>query len=54
LLVGGDFLKISHPYLSFTTSNEAGEWLNQQHVTDSYLLIKGSRSMQMENVLDYF
>jgi len=51
VLVGGDFLKLQHPYTSFTNATEAREWLQQQHFENTYLLIKGSRSMQMENVL---
>lgn len=53
LLVGGDFLKASHPFLSFDTPEEAGVWLQQQNLQEAYLLIKGSRSMQMEKVLNY-
>lgn len=53
LLVGGDFLKLKHPYHSFSTPAEAGEWLQQQNLRDAYLLIKGSRSMQMEKVLNF-
>ncbi|HMK24736.1 MAG TPA: hypothetical protein VK483_01810, partial [Chitinophagaceae bacterium] len=51
VLVGGDFLKLQHPYTSFTNATEAREWLHQQHFENTYLLIKGSRSMQMEKVL---
>lgn len=50
-LVGGDFLRISHPYLSFKNSREAGDWLRQAGIKDSWLLIKGSRSTKMEEVL---
>jgi len=53
VLVGGDFLKTKHPYKKFNSPSEAGEWLKNQNVEDAYLLIKGSRSMQMEKVLDY-
>jgi UDP-N-acetylmuramoyl-tripeptide--D-alanyl-D-alanine ligase len=53
LLVGGDFLKTDHPYHSFSTPESAGEWLRESGVADAYLLIKGSRSMQMEKVLNY-
>lgn len=53
LLVGGDFLKIEHPYLSFPNPAEAGEWLHKQNLHDAYLLIKGSRSMQMEKALNF-
>lgn len=51
-LVGGDFLKLKHPFLSFENSIEAKNWWQQQHVEDAYVLIKGSRSMQMEKILD--
>ncbi|MER3465452.1 MAG: UDP-N-acetylmuramoylalanyl-D-glutamate--2,6-diaminopimelate ligase, partial [Chitinophagaceae bacterium] len=53
LLVGGDFQKIQHPFLSFTNATEAGEWLKENSIQDSFLLIKGSRSMQMEKTLNY-
>jgi UDP-N-acetylmuramoyl-tripeptide--D-alanyl-D-alanine ligase len=52
ILVGGDFLKIEHPYLQFKTAIEAREWLGEQDFENTYFLIKGSRSMQMEKVLD--
>jgi UDP-N-acetylmuramoyl-tripeptide--D-alanyl-D-alanine ligase len=52
VLVGGDFLKVQHPYISFANATEAKEWLHQQHFENTYLLIKGSRSIQMEKVLD--
>lgn len=50
-LVGGDFLKFDHPFLKFENASQAREWLQQQDLTASYLLIKGSRSMQMEKIL---
>ena len=52
VLVGGDFNKIEHPFINFKNSTEAKEWLTQQHYKNSFLLIKGSRSMQMEKVLE--
>lgn len=52
VLVGGDFLKIQHPYTSFTLAAEAKEWLQQQHFENTRILIKGSRSMEMEKVLN--
>lgn len=51
-LVGGDFLKLSHPFLSFKNSSEAKEWFADQHFENSYILVKGSRSMQMEKVFE--
>lgn len=50
-LVGGDFLKITHPFLSFENSLAAKEWLQQQHFEHTHLLVKGSRSMQMEKAI---
>jgi UDP-N-acetylmuramoyl-tripeptide--D-alanyl-D-alanine ligase len=51
VLVGGDFLKIDHPFIKMNNSAEAADWFRQQSFTDTYFLIKGSRSMQMERVL---
>jgi UDP-N-acetylmuramoyl-tripeptide--D-alanyl-D-alanine ligase len=52
LLVGGDFLKTDHPYLSFENSIQAKQWLQKQKIHDASFLIKGSRSMQMEKVIE--
>ena len=52
VLVGGDFNKITHPYLYFNNSTEAKEWLQLQHFKNAVLLVKGSRSLQMEKVLE--
>jgi UDP-N-acetylmuramoyl-tripeptide--D-alanyl-D-alanine ligase len=51
-LVGGDFQKINHPFRKFNTSLEAAKWLKELNLKDAYLLVKGSRSMQMEKVLE--
>ncbi|MBS1599340.1 MAG: UDP-N-acetylmuramoyl-tripeptide--D-alanyl-D-alanine ligase [Bacteroidetes bacterium] len=51
-LVGGDFLKLNHPYHRFENSIQAKEWFQQQHFHDSYILVKGSRSMRMERVIE--
>lgn len=52
VLVGGDFLKANHSFTKFSNAMEAGKWLKDQQIEDAYLLVKGSRSMQMEKVLD--
>lgn len=52
VLVGGDFLKVSHPFLQFDNAVQAKGWLEQQHFMDTHLLIKGSRSLGMEKVLE--
>ncbi len=52
VLVGGDFLKVDHPFISFKNSDEAKEWFRQQRLENTQLLIKGSRSMKMEKIID--
>jgi UDP-N-acetylmuramoyl-tripeptide--D-alanyl-D-alanine ligase len=52
VLVGGDFNKIPHSFIYFDTSVQAKEWLRQQQFKNTVLLVKGSRSMQMEKVLE--
>jgi UDP-N-acetylmuramoyl-tripeptide--D-alanyl-D-alanine ligase len=51
VLVGGDFLKLDHPFIKKANSTEAAEWFKGQSFNDTYFLIKGSRSMAMERVL---
>ena len=51
-LVGGDFLNIKHPYKSFENAGEAKNWLNTMQLQNSLLLVKGSRSMKMEQVIE--
>ena len=53
LLIGGDFLKTDHPYQKFETAADAGSWLKHRHIENACFLIKGSRSMQMEKLLEY-
>lgn len=52
ILVGGDFLKIKHPYKSFTDSVDAGKWLASRQFHNTAFLVKGSRSMRMEKVVE--
>jgi len=51
VLVGGDFQKIKHTYKRFDNSKEAAQWLKSAGLKDTYLLIKGSLSTKMEEVL---
>lgn len=53
VLVGGDFKNITHPFIFFNSAEEAQNWLQQQHFKNVYMLVKGSRSMQMEKVINY-
>ena len=52
VLVGGDFLKLKHPYRSFTTAEEAGLWVESRSFQNTAFLVKGSRSMQMEKAIE--
>lgn len=51
VLVDGDFAKINHPYIFLPTAEDARRWVEQQAFEDTYLLVKGSRSIGMEKVL---
>jgi UDP-N-acetylmuramoyl-tripeptide--D-alanyl-D-alanine ligase len=53
LLVGGDFLKIKHPYKQFSSAEEAGKWLSSRNFLHAAFLVKGSRSMQMEKAIQH-
>ena len=52
VLVGGDFMKINHPFLKFENAEQAKQWFHQQNFDNCSLIIKGSRSIQMEKVLE--
>jgi UDP-N-acetylmuramoyl-tripeptide--D-alanyl-D-alanine ligase len=51
VLVGGDFKEINHGFLFFPDSAQAKLWFDQQQFEHTHILIKGSRSMQMERIL---
>ncbi len=51
-LVGGDFEKTHENFLFFKTSDEASHWFHNQLLENTYILIKGSRSMKMEKLLN--
>jgi len=51
ILVGGDFGVIEHPFKYFSDAEAAGKWLREQKLQGTLLLVKGSRSLQMEKVL---
>ncbi len=52
VLVGGDYKKLNHNYINFDDSLQAKEWLTQQQFINVQMLVKGSRSMKMERVLE--
>jgi UDP-N-acetylmuramoyl-tripeptide--D-alanyl-D-alanine ligase len=52
VLVGGDFEKLPHSYHYFSNSADAKQWLASRALENTQLLVKGSRSMQMEKVIE--
>jgi UDP-N-acetylmuramoyl-tripeptide--D-alanyl-D-alanine ligase len=54
VLVGGDFANLRHSYQFFKNAGEARDWLKANPLTGSTILIKGSRSTQMEILMDAF
>jgi len=50
-LVGGEFEKINHPFHQFKNSLQVKDWLQRQNFENATMLVKGSRSMQMEKAL---
>lgn len=52
VLVGKNFSEIKNNYFHFEKAEQARDWLKEQHFENAQLLIKGSRSMQMEKVLE--
>ena len=54
VLVGGDFENTIHPFTFFKTAVEAQNWLKEKSPNNTLVLIKGSRSVKMEKILDFF
>ncbi len=55
ILVGEEFYKItqSHLYRKFATTKEAEQYLQNHPIRDAHILIKGSRGMQLEKIIQY-
>lgn len=51
VLVGKEFKDVPEPFLHFNDVSEAAKWFRSMAFEHSTLLIKGSRSMQMEKLL---
>lgn len=54
VLVGNDFFATQSPsgFLKFLTTEDARQWFRQQDFSGAHILLKGSRGMAMEKVLD--
>ncbi|MEO7315643.1 MAG: UDP-N-acetylmuramoyl-tripeptide--D-alanyl-D-alanine ligase [Ginsengibacter sp.] len=51
ILVGANFGEIQSTYKHFENSKQAAEWFKEQKIKDALILVKGSRSMEMEQVV---
>ncbi|MDX2046028.1 MAG: UDP-N-acetylmuramoyl-tripeptide--D-alanyl-D-alanine ligase [Chitinophagaceae bacterium] len=54
VLVGGNFKHTAHSYHYFDNAAEAKNWLSRQQLHNGAFLIKGSRSMKMEELVTAF
>lgn len=52
ILVGGDFKNTQHSYTFFNTSLEAKNYFKEQNFNHCFCLVKGSRSIQMEKIIE--
>ena len=52
VLVGKDFKDLPGNFIHFNNVNEARDWYRKQQFNNTQVLIKGSRSMQMEKLLE--
>lgn len=52
ILVGGDFASTHNGITYFPNALEAKAWFQKKKFTDTHFLVKGSRSMQMEKILE--
>jgi UDP-N-acetylmuramoyl-tripeptide--D-alanyl-D-alanine ligase len=52
VLVGESFRNSTHKYMNYDNALQVREWMQRQHFENAQILIKGSRSMQMEKVLE--
>src|SRR6185312_15096687 len=48
VLVGKNFSEVDNSYIHFENSKQANDWWKQENIKNVLLLVKGSRSMQME------
>ena len=52
VLVGGDFMNINHNFLKFKTTQQAKDWFIKQDFQHTSFLIKGSRNIEMEKIIE--
>lgn len=54
VLVGGDFKKLDGAFTFLNSSDEAAKWVKEQNLENAYILVKGSRGIKMEKILESF
>jgi UDP-N-acetylmuramoyl-tripeptide--D-alanyl-D-alanine ligase len=52
VLVGKDYLDLPQGFIHFSSTAEAKEWYQLQKFENAQVLVKGSRSMEMEKVIE--
>lgn len=52
VVAGKDFINLPAAFLKFNNASEIAAWYKEQQFTNATILIKGSRSMAMEKVLE--
>jgi len=54
-LIGNTFNKVSKntKFKSFESTNDFINWVKNNRISDSYILIKGSRGMHLENIIEF-
>ncbi|GAC1379735.1 MAG: UDP-N-acetylmuramoyl-tripeptide--D-alanyl-D-alanine ligase [Ginsengibacter sp.] len=52
VLVGSSFKELNHKYTQLNDSSEAKQWFQDHKIENSAVLIKGSRSMKMEKIIE--
>ncbi len=52
IFVGAEFMKVSKNVLVFNNTGEAKEWLLKKPIKESLILIKGSRGISLEKILE--
>lgn len=52
ILVGKEFNALSHPYLGFASTDELKQWIDSNPIKNRSILIKGSRGIALESVVE--
>ena len=53
IFVGAEFVKVANDVLVFSNTDEAKEWLLENQIKESLILMKGSRGISLEKLLEF-